>query len=89
MKIQAILGRGKKKDFWDIAELLEHYDLSQMIDYHKAKYPHQMLLIAIPQAMVYFKDANNSDEPVSFKEQTWSKIQETIQRKVRKFLMQD
>jgi hypothetical protein len=24
MKIQAILGRGKKKDFWDIAELLEH-----------------------------------------------------------------
>ncbi len=25
MKVQAILGRGKKKDFWDIAELLKHF----------------------------------------------------------------
>ena len=24
MKVQTILGRGKKKDFWDIAQLLEH-----------------------------------------------------------------
>ena len=27
MKVNAILGRGKKKDFWDIAELLQHYEL--------------------------------------------------------------
>jgi len=33
MKIQAILGRGKRKDFWDIAELLRHYNLSQMIGF--------------------------------------------------------
>jgi len=86
MKIQAILGRGRKKDFWDIAELLEHYDLSQMIDFHRAKYPSQMLLISIPQALVYFKDAENSDEPISFKGQTWDMIKESIQEKVRNFL---
>ena len=86
MKIQAILGRGKKKDFWDIAELLEHYDLSQIIDYHNAKYPQQMLLIAIPQALLYFKDADTSDDPESFKGQTWSDIKETIKEKVRDFL---
>jgi len=87
MKIQAILGRGKKKDFWDIAELLEHYDLSQMIDFHKTKYPNHLLLISIPQALVYFVDADNSDEPVSLKGQTWSGIKETIREKVREFLM--
>jgi len=27
MKIQAILGRAKKKDFWDLYELLQHYPL--------------------------------------------------------------
>ena len=27
MKVQAILGRGKKKDFWDVAELLKQRDL--------------------------------------------------------------
>src|SRR3954447_22831788 len=31
MKISAILGRGRKKDFWDIHELLHHYSLSQLI----------------------------------------------------------
>ena len=87
MKIQAILGRGKKKDFWDIAELLEHYELSQMIDFHKAKYPNQMLLISIPQALVYFVDADDSDEPVSLKGQTWSDVKETLKTKVREFLI--
>jgi len=28
MKVQAILGRGKRKDFWDVAELLNHYSIS-------------------------------------------------------------
>jgi predicted nucleotidyltransferase component of viral defense system len=87
MKIQAVLGRGKKKDFWDVYELLQHYDLQQMIDFHKEKYPHQMLMISIPQALVYFTDAEDSDEPVSFKKQTWSKIKEGIKKKVREFLI--
>lgn len=67
MKIQAILGRGKKKDFWDLYELLQHYNLFDMINFHKKKYPNQMMLISIPQVLVYFADAENSDEPVSFK----------------------
>jgi len=86
MKIQAILGRGKKKDFWDIAELLEHYELSQMIDFHKAKYPSQMLLISIPIAITYFADAEDSDEPISLKGQTWSQIKSKIRNKVSEFL---
>jgi hypothetical protein len=45
MKIQAILGRGKKKDFWDLYELLQHYSLQQIMDWHKQKYPSQMLAI--------------------------------------------
>ena len=32
MKVQAILGRGKKKDFWDIAELLNHYSVPDFIN---------------------------------------------------------
>lgn len=86
MKIQAILGRGVKKDFWDIAELLQHYDLSQMITFHKAKYPSQMLLIATPQALIYFKDADKSDEPISLKKQNWDSIQDIIKTKVSDFL---
>ena len=86
MKIQAILGRGKKKDFWDIAELLHHYSIQDMIDCHKAKYPNQMLGISIPQALTYFVDADESEEPITIKPITWEDVKSVISAKVRKFL---
>lgn len=86
MKIQAILGRGKKKDFWDIHELLQHYEIAQMIDYHKTKYPNQMLAISIPQALIYFSDAEESEAPVDLKGRTWEGVKAEIRKKVRLFL---
>lgn len=38
MKVQAILGRGRKKDFWDVAELLNHYSIHDFIKFHVGKY---------------------------------------------------
>lgn len=86
MKINAILGRGKKKDFWDIYELLQHYSLSEIMDFHKSKYPSQMLLISIPDALTYFVDAEESEEPVSLKGQSWESVKKLIQQKVRDYL---
>ena len=86
MKIQAILGRGKKKDFWDLHELLQHYPLQQMIDWHKQKYPSQMLAISIPNAITYFADADESETPVSFKNQTWEQIKKGISKAVSDYL---
>ncbi|GAB2492112.1 nucleotidyl transferase AbiEii/AbiGii toxin family protein [Algoriphagus taiwanensis] len=82
MKIQAILGRGKKKDFWDIAELLQHYSVGDFIQSHKEKYSTQNLLISIPQVMVYFQDAEEDENPVSLKGQTWTSVKKTITKKV-------
>jgi len=87
MKIQAILGRGKKKDFWDIAELLEHYSIQEMMTCHKAKYPNQMLGISIPQALTYFVDADDSEEPITIKPMTWEEVKSNISNKVREFLL--
>ena len=86
MKIQAILGRGRKKDFWDIAELLDHYTISDFVEVHKKKYATQNLLITVPQVMTYFTDADEDEDPVSLKNQTWIGIQESISRKVRQYL---
>ena len=86
MKIQAILGRGKKKDFWDLYELLQHYSLQQISDWHKQKYPNQMLAISIPNAITYFTEANESEAPVSFKNQTWEIVKHGIQKVVREYL---
>lgn len=86
MEIQAILDRGKKKDFWDLYGLLKHYPLQQIMDWHKQKYPSQMLAISIPHAITYFVDAEESETPVSFKKQTWEKVKKGIQQKVSDYL---
>jgi len=70
MKIQAILGRAQKKDFWDMYELLSRYPLQRLIDWHKQKFPSQMLAISIPNAISYFVDAEDSEPPISYKGQT-------------------
>lgn len=86
MKLNAILGRGRKKDFWDLFELLHHYSLADMIEFHKAKYSDQNLLITIPQAIIYFTDAEESEEPISLKGQTWEKVKQFIREKVIDYL---
>ena len=86
MKIQAILGRAKKKDFWNLYELLQHFTLQQMMDWHKQKYPNQMLAISIPHAITYFVEAEESETPVSFKKQTWNTVKKGIQKAVSDYL---
>lgn len=86
MKVQAILGRGKKKDFWDIAELLNHFSVKDFVEFHKEKYSTQNLLISVPQAMVYFDDADESEEPISLKNQTWISVKKQITETVRAYL---
>ena len=86
MKIQAILGRGVKKDFWDIAELLDHYSLEEMMVFHKEKFPNQMLGISIPYALTYFADADNSDDPETIKPITWKQVKAKISKCVSTFL---
>ncbi len=86
MKVQAILGRGKKKDFWDIAELLKQFTIKDFIEFHKQKYSTQNLLITVPQAFTYFDDANDGEDPISLKNQTWESVQKFISYKVREFL---
>ncbi len=86
MKIQAILGRGKKKDFWDIAELLNHFSVQDFIDFHKEKYLTQNILISVPQAMSFFMDADESEDPICLKKQTWQQVQAFIDSKISEYL---
>ena len=86
MKVNAILRRGVKKDFWDIAELLQHYTVQNFIDYYTKKYPGQLLAISIPSAMTYFEDAEESEDPISLKGQTWESVRQFIQKKVSEYL---
>lgn len=86
MKVFAILKRAQKKDFWDIAEILQHYSIQDFIDSYNEKYPNTQLLISIPHAITYFLDAEESEAPVSLKKQTWVSIKKSIKKKVSDYL---
>lgn len=86
MKINAVLKRGVKKDFWDIAELLLHYNMSDFIKFYHKKYPNQQLIISISQAISFFDDAEESEDPISLKGQTWEGVKKFIGEKVSDFL---
>ena len=86
MKIQAVLGRAKKKDFWDIAELLKHFTIDDFVKFHKEKFATQNLYITVPQAISYFADADDSEDPISLKNQTWESVKGEIQKKIADFL---
>jgi hypothetical protein len=57
-----------------------------MIDFYYKKFPKQMLLISIPEALTWFADADESEDPVSLKNQTWEKVKKGIQEKVSNYL---
>lgn len=86
MKILAVIERGKKTDFQDVAELLQHYTMADFVNFHKEKYSTQNLFISVPQALTYFVDADESDDPISLKGQSWESVKAFISGKVREYL---
>lgn len=39
MKVDVISRTGRKKDFWDLHELFEHYSFDQMLELHQRRFP--------------------------------------------------
>jgi predicted nucleotidyltransferase component of viral defense system len=84
MKIDAITGRGSKKDFFDLYFLLQSYDLPTLLKLYMEKYPHQTLFHVL-RSIVYFVDADPQPAPVVFnKKVTWAKVKKAIGDEVRK-----
>lgn len=86
MKIFAILQRAKKKDFWDLSLLLDMYGVQKIADYYFEKFPKNQTLITVSQALLFFDEAENDEEPVSLKGQTWKSVKENIRKHVNKYL---
>jgi len=45
-----------------------------------------MFAISIPHAITYFVDADETEAPVSYKNQTWEGVKRGIQKAVRDYL---
>jgi len=84
MKINAIEGRGSRKDFVDIYMLLQHYTLSELLDFYSMKYPNYSIFRAL-LSLTYFDDAETQAMPKIFIPQTWEVIKAYISDKVKEY----
>lgn len=81
MKITAIIGRDTKKDFIDIAFLLHHFSLEEILHFYAAKYNDSSVFMAM-KSLAYFDDAEADPMPDMFVNQSWQQVKAYILSKI-------
>jgi hypothetical protein len=79
MKLNAIANRGRKKDFWDYALLLKHFDRESLLGFFQKKYPNSSRW-NLEKSLCYFEDAEREPDPMDLSGQTWEQVKTAIQQ---------
>lgn len=74
MKIDVISRGGRKKDFWDIHELMNDYSIEKMLALHKQRHPYTHDEERIRSNFSNFLDADGDFEPICLKGKHWEII---------------
>lgn len=87
MKLDAIGSRGSRKDFVDIYFLLKQYSMEKLLGFVRKKFAdieyNQAHLL---KALIYFKDAENTEMPKMLHLVKWEEIKKEITEKVKKYI---
>ena len=74
MKIDVVSRGTRKKDFWDLHQLLDFYSIPQMIQLHEERYPYSHDADEILRNFTNFEAADNDFEPICLKGKYWELI---------------
>lgn len=85
MKLNAISGRGSKKDFIDLHFLLNKYSLSDMIGYYNKKFIDGSEFLVL-KSLTYFDDADLDQSPKMYDPIDWDKIKLSVKKEVRNYM---
>ena len=85
MKVNAVEGRGSRKDFVDIYFLLKHYSLSEILQFYRQKYPENSFFRAL-MSLTYFDDAELQMMPVMLSGVSWEEMKKYISMEVKKMM---
>lgn len=83
MKLSAIAGRGKKRDFYDLYFLLKEFSLEMMMGFYNQKYTDGSEMM-VARSLTFFDDADTDETPRLLDQDiSWEFIKNTILGKVR------
>lgn len=77
MKVNAIQGRGTRKDFVDMYFIIQRYGLDQVMQWYKAKYPEYSEYRAM-LSLTYFADAEQQPMPKMFVDVSWEVMKDSV-----------
>ncbi|WP_134091900.1 nucleotidyl transferase AbiEii/AbiGii toxin family protein [Olivibacter sp. XZL3] len=83
MKVDVVSRGGRKKDFWDIHELMGKYLLSQMLLFHEERHPYVHDRNQIISNFENFKRADEDFDPICLRGKYWEFIKDDIIEAVR------
>ena len=85
MKIDVIQRGGRKKDFWDLHELLPKYSIEKMLHLHEMRYEYGHDRKLILQNLTDFSIAENDLEPMCLRGKYWEFIKEDMEDAVKAY----
>lgn len=85
MKLNAIAGRGSKKDFIDLYLLLQEFTLKDLFSFYKLKYTDGSEFLVL-KSLTYFDDADLENSPKMYLSETWDTIKQFITDKTLAYL---
>ena len=83
MKLNAIAGRGSKKDFIDLYFLLKDFSMKEMLDFYLQKYADGSEFMVI-KSLTYFAEADAQPQPKMFQDFNWETCKQKIIEEVVK-----
>ncbi|MFT3822896.1 MAG: nucleotidyl transferase AbiEii/AbiGii toxin family protein [Chitinophagaceae bacterium] len=82
MKIDIVQRGGRKKDFWDLHELLATYSIPMMLELHKLRYQYNHDAKVILRNFIDFSSADDDFDPICLQGKHWEFIKEDIEEAV-------
>ncbi len=84
MKLNAVSGRGLKKDFWDVAALLKDHSMGHLLDCYRDKYGSGDIW-HLMRALNWFEDAEADETRIrSIWHVEWLEVRSTVSKAVNK-----
>ena len=87
MKLNAIIGRGSKKDFIDLFFILKDYSLATIMEFYTKKYNDGSTFLVL-KSLTYFEDADMEEMPFMFNNITWQTIKDNIKKAHAEYVLQ-
>lgn len=83
MKMAAIIGRGRKRDFIDLYFIAQQIPLDELFKHSAEKFPNvRDFALQAARALVYFADAEADPMPRMFQSIQWNRVKKFFEREI-------